>query len=143
MTISITEARKLVDAHKKFDAALSFEVARSCAIALRNQDENKIARDTIIRVLDAWHIIPPETTSLWNDLIEVAGLYPYVNPEILSESAILRYEFSKSRYLTDVYFHEEQNALSLRLLAEKRGAKRSNQFWEKPPHRGGGSKLQV
>ena len=119
MTLSINEARRIINARQQLDTDQSFDIARACALALRNQDDNKIARDTIIRALDAWHIIPPETTALWNDLVEVAGLYPYVTPELLSESAQVRYEFSRSHYLPDVYFHEEQNTLSLRLLGGK------------------------
>jgi len=117
--LSLTEAAKFLSesAHVSYDD--SFELARQCAIGLRNPKTEHTARDVAIRMLDSWGKIDKRTYYLWNDLIEAAGLYPYVRPNWLTSSAAIRYEFHKSSYLPEVYFHEEQNALALELLNKR------------------------
>ena len=39
--------------------------------------------------------------------------------QMLSGSSVLRYEYHHSKYLKDVVLHEEQNLISLKLLAGK------------------------
>lgn len=97
----------------------SFDLSVYCAKLLRNPDNESIGRDLVIRVRDSWRKIPEHTKPIWNDLTESAGLYPYVNPEYLSKSALLRYEYHKSPYLENVYFHEEQQTLSIELKSKK------------------------
>lgn len=85
----------------------SFELSRYCSILLSNREEENHGRDIVIRVRNAWEKIPENTKPIWNQLTESAGLYPYVDPDQLSESAALRYEYHKSPFLQDVYLHEE------------------------------------
>ena len=93
----------------------SFELSRFCSILLSNKESENQGRDIVIRVLDAWDKIPENTKQIWNQLTEAAGLYPYVDPLYLSESAALRYEYHKSPFLKDVYLHAEQQELSIEL----------------------------
>lgn len=95
----------------------SFALSKYCSFLLRTQE--KEGRDIVIRVLDNWNKIPDETKNIWNDITESAGLYPYVNPSFLSKSALLRYEYHRSPYLTDVYLHEEQQQLSIELQSKR------------------------
>ena len=114
--ISLTEVPKFLSESARVSYDDSFELARICAIGLRNPKTEHTARDVAIRMLDSWEKIDKKTYHLWNDLIEAAGLYPYVRRNMLSSSAAIRYEFHKSSHLPEVYFHEEQNALALELL---------------------------
>lgn len=97
----------------------SFDIANVCARSLRIPREEKDARDLIIRALDSWDKLSPETLTIWNDIVEASGLYPYLTPQYLAGSSAIRYEFHKSRYLKDVYLHYEQNELSLILQSGK------------------------
>lgn len=93
----------------------SFELSRFCSVLLSNKDTENQGRDIVIRVLDAWDKIPENTKPIWNQLTEAAGLYPYVDPSHLPESAALRYEYHRSPFLQDVYLHAEQQELSIEL----------------------------
>lgn len=94
----------------------SFDLSIYCSHLLSNVESESEGRDLVIRVKDAWEKLPETTYPIWNQLTEAAGLYPYVIPDQLTESAALRYEFHKSPYLKDVYLHEEQQKLSIELL---------------------------
>ncbi|QNF33929.1 DEAD/DEAH box helicase [Adhaeribacter swui] len=93
----------------------SFYLSKLCSSLLKSKDHEKIARDIIIRVLDVWDKVDDSTKPIWNDLIEAAGLYPYVDSEFLSRSAQIRYEYHKSPFIQDIYLHSEQQELSIAL----------------------------
>lgn len=95
----------------------SFSLAKYCAHLLRTNEF--WGRYIVIGIQDSWSQIPQETYSIWNDLTESTGLYPYVEPEMLSESALLRYEYHKSPYLKDIYLHEEQLSILIDLQSKK------------------------
>jgi late competence protein required for DNA uptake (superfamily II DNA/RNA helicase) len=97
----------------------SFSISQYCSKLLRTKSEEKFGRDIVIRVLDAWSKIDDNTKPLWNDLVEASGLYPYVNPNTLSASALLRLEYHRSPYLPEIYLHGEQQELSVDLLSQK------------------------
>lgn len=99
------------------DYDLSFNLIKYCSTELRNNE--KLGRDIIIRALDNWNNIAAATLPIWNDLVESAGLYPYVREEYLSRSGQLRYEFHKSPFLENFYLHQEQLEISLELQNEK------------------------
>ena len=77
----------------------SFELSKYCSVLLSSKENENQGRDLVIRVKDAWSKIPENTKPIWNQLIESAGLYPYVDPDQLSKSATLRYEYHKSNVL--------------------------------------------
>jgi hypothetical protein len=112
-------AKKVLNNSTHIDFGKSFKLAKLCAHGLRNSEYDCLARDLIIRVLDRWVNVAKNTHTLWNDLVETAGLYPYAIKNILSGSSVLRYEYHQSKYLKDVVLHEEQNLISLKLLAGK------------------------
>src|SRR5690606_14785668 len=93
----------------------SFALSQFCSIQLSNKEAEGLARDIVIRVRDAWDKIPETTKPIWNSLTEAVGLYPYVDPEQLSISSLIKYEYHKSPYLDGVYLHEEQQQLSVEL----------------------------
>lgn len=114
--MSLADASKLLLTSDPVSLNTSFDIAKKCAIYLRNSATEHAARELVIRVLDAWPKIPRSTHSLWNDLVEAAGLYPYVRRSGLGSGSAIRYEFHKSSHLPDVYHHEEQNQLAFELL---------------------------
>lgn len=71
---------KLKDESSTFSLNESFELSRVCAEYLNAEDEvkNEVARKILIHVLDRWSSFPNETQSLWTDLVEAAGFYPYL-----------------------------------------------------------------
>jgi hypothetical protein len=97
----------------------SFDLGKYCGLLLRKSEEEKRGRDIVIRIRDAWRKVPDETKSIWNELTESAGLYPYLEGEHLSGTSLLRYEYHKSPFLNEVYLHEEQAHLSIELQSDK------------------------
>ncbi len=119
MKSALLAAKEVLSNSTQIDFNESFSLAKLCSQGLRNQEHNGLARDLIIRVLDQLDNIAKTTHTLWNDLVETAGLYPYVVGKMLSGSSVLRYEYHHSKYLPNIVLHEEQNLISLELLAGK------------------------
>ncbi len=109
------EAIKLLTDLEDIDIKTSFDIAKLCSKYLRNTDLESMGREIVIRAQDAWEKLDKNTHPLWNDLCESAGLYPYLEVELLKGSSLLRLEYNASKYLKDIYFHEEQNQISLDL----------------------------
>jgi len=97
----------------------SFDLSTYCSNLLSNKGYENHGRDIVIRVRDAWDKIPESTKPIWNTLTEAAGLYPYIDPEQLSRSASIRYEYHKSPFLDNVYLHEEQQTISIELQSKR------------------------
>lgn len=116
---TLNDAKGYFQSQKSFNVNDSFELSRFCVALLKNKEKEHWGREIAIRVLDNASMFPKETVELWNDIIEMSGLYPYVNPNILNDAALLRYEFHKSKNLLKdgepVYFHEEQREISQQL----------------------------
>lgn len=90
----------------------SFSFAKQTSILLR--DDKEKGQKLIIYILDNWAKVPGETISLWTDLIESAGFYPYIQKEKLKLDSLageVRKEYHLSENLDEKYFHEEQKYL--------------------------------
>ena len=116
---------KLKDESSTFSLNESFELSRVCAEYLNVEDEvkNEVARKILIHVLDRWSSFPSETQSLWTDLVETAGFYPYLyrhdnDMELTSLSDEVRANSHLSSYLP-VALHSDQKKLLKWLLAGK------------------------
>lgn len=96
----------------------SFGLSKLCSAFLGDRENETKGRDLVIRVLDSKNKVEPSTFSIWNDLVESAGLYPYVEPKLLSGGGLVRYEYHKSPHLPSVHFHQEQLTISLHLLGK-------------------------
>lgn len=97
----------------------SFEIAKTCSDLLANKDTEYYGRDLVIRVLEKLEIVEKQTHPMWNDMVEAAGLYPYVDKALLAGSAIVRHEYHQSDYMPGYYLHREQQQLSA-LLSDGR-----------------------
>lgn len=116
---TLNDAKEVLRSKKKFNIKDSFDLSRFCVSLLKSKEKEHWGREIAIRVLDNQDKFPNETNELWNDIVEMSGLYPYVDPKILTAPALLRYEFHKSKSLMKdgepVYFHEEQQEISHQL----------------------------
>lgn len=88
--------------------------------------DSREGRKILIHILDIWDNVNANTKSIWLDLVERAGFYPYYiekideeNREQQSFQAILRTSFFKSEYLEGVYFHEQQKEIELAISDKK------------------------
>jgi len=113
------EAVKFISESNFISYEDSFNLSKYCSQLLRKKEEEKFGRDIVIRVKDAWSKIDSNTKPIWNDLTEAAGLYPYVDTESLSKSALIRYEYHKSPFMAGMFLHEEQQTLSIELQSGK------------------------
>lgn len=114
-----SEAKEFISTMTEIDFETSFSIAQTCSKLLRDPTQELYGREIVIRMEDSWERIDNRTHSLWNDLCESAGLYPYLITDLLSGSSVLRHECHSSRYLEDIYFHAEQNQVSLDLQSRR------------------------
>ncbi len=111
------EARTRVQQAHRIGLADSFEIARACSTLLARHDTECYGRDLAIRVLDKLEHVDRQTHPIWNDLVEAAGLHPYINKALLAGSASLRHEYHQSDFMPGYFLHREQQYLSA-LLAD-------------------------
>jgi hypothetical protein len=116
---TLNDAKSFILSKDKFNVSDSFDLSKFCNSLLKNKEREHWGREIAIRVLDNITKFPEETAELWNDVIEISGLYPYVNPTLLDDSALIRYEYHRSKTLsrngTSIYLHEEQQEISSQL----------------------------
>ena len=113
------QLRDYISDARSIDFSESFDLARKCSDMLINEQFENFGRDLVIRTLEHLKKVDERTHSLWNDLVEVAGLHPYIKKQDLSGSFAIRHEFHKSRSLPDLYLHREQLKLSTLLQKEQ------------------------
>jgi hypothetical protein len=116
---SSVDAVKFISNAEFISYSDSFDLSKYCSQLLRSKEDEKYGRDIVIRIKDAWQKLDTNTKPIWNDLTEAAGLYPYVETESLSQSALLRYEYHKSPFMDGMFLHEEQQTLSIELQSKK------------------------
>lgn len=96
----------------------SFRYAALCSKLLNDSDEaaRENGRMLLTFVLDRLADFPEETYSIWTDLIEAAGFYPYIESEgdleIETLSDRIRLNYHSSKYLQEKTLHAEQKRLS-------------------------------
>jgi hypothetical protein len=95
----------------------SFGLIKQCSTLLHKLETEHYGRDLVIRVLEHMDKVHESTRTTWNELVEAAGLHPYINRSSLRGSAALRHEFNRSRSLSNYYLHREQTTLSAYLEA--------------------------
>lgn len=100
-----------------FDFNVSYELASICN-QLYPEYEHE-GRDVVIRMLDRIDDFHNTILEMLNDVVEMYGLYPYIDGSILTGNAKLRYEYHRSPFLKNVFLHEEQFDISTALQSEK------------------------
>lgn len=102
----------------------SFNYAKKCADLLNSSDENEriISRNAIISYLDRKHWFPDETISIWNDLIEAAGFYPYIDKNKITYNSLsdnVRINSYDSENIENIKLHSEQKKIYNLLISGK------------------------
>lgn len=101
-----------------------FELFQNISNAL-NADDNLLqsaGRNYLIKVIDIWERVPTTYKPMWEDLIEAAGFYPYIEKYKMSLSdldARIRQEYHRSDYIFDKTFHRKQKELSDLVLSKR------------------------
>lgn len=113
MNISEFEkTKKYIQDTEKINFDDSFSLARSCSCLLNKDKTESLGRELVIRILEEIQKVDKRTHALWNDLVEVSGLEPYVDKKMLRGTAAIRHAYHESISLPDVYLHREQLELS-------------------------------
>ncbi|QEE51170.1 hypothetical protein FUA48_16825 [Flavobacterium alkalisoli] len=108
---------KFIENKTSFSFEESYALASFANKLYKNHEHE--GRDIIIRLLDKEQAFNLQCKPFLNDLVELYGLYPYVDNLSLTGSAALRYEIHKSPFLENVYLHEEQLTISTALQNNK------------------------
>lgn len=113
---------------KEFDIKClsDFEYNWDCAKYYTSIIDSSEARSFLINILENWEYVNEESKSIWLDLIERAGFYPYyinksknVKGYERSLQASIRSVYFKSEYLDNIYFHEKQKEIERSLSMNK------------------------
>lgn len=99
------------------DTIEHFELFRSISTAINSSDTSLQleGRNHLIKVVDMWEKVPTFLKPMWEDLIEAAGFYPYINKYRMSLTdldARIRQEYHRSDYIFDKTLHSKQKELS-------------------------------
>lgn len=120
---SYNELISQLDRKNRLENQESFTLATQCAnLLLGNETDIALARKIIIHVLNILPQISESTYTIWADMVEAVGFYPYLEKnnqsmKLQSLSAEIRQKASLSDYLPNTYLHEDQRKLSKLLLS--------------------------
>ncbi|EGO2681484.1 DEAD/DEAH box helicase [Enterococcus faecalis] len=112
------EVQKILKIKKLESIEDSFKLAKY--VSSRVDDEE--ARRIIIHVLEIWDNVNAQSKSIWMDLIERAGFYPYLNDKdetSLGIQAKIRKQWYKSEHLEGVFFHAKQKIIEQKIYQGK------------------------
>ncbi len=103
-----------------------FEYNWNCTKYYTSIIDTADARKFLINILENWDEVNNDAKSIWLDLIERAGFYPYYIDKIgsvenynQSLQSSVRSAFFKSNYLNGVYFHEQQKEIESAVSLKK------------------------
>lgn len=112
----------------KFNAEYlkDFEYNWNCTKYYTSIIDKTDARKFLINVLENWDQVNDDAKSIWLDLIERAGFYPYYIDKIesienynQSLQSSVRSAFFKSDFLNGIYFHEQQKEIERAVSLKK------------------------
>ncbi|KLU60302.1 ski2-like helicase [Peptococcaceae bacterium CEB3] len=116
----------IIDINESVSYEQSFDIAQRCSKLLSsgNEEQEALARRVAIHILNNWAKIPRETYSLWTDIVEAIGFYPYLEKhkatmQVQSLSDEIRQKSFLSHFLSETYLHREQKKLSDYIMAGK------------------------
>lgn len=100
--------------HERLSNDESFELAQEVSNYIINDLTRSQGISLIIHVMDNWNKMPENTLSIWTDIVEAVGFYPYIEKigmhcNDLGSQLRRSYHYSPK---TQKYFHEKQKQLS-------------------------------
>ncbi len=96
----------------------SIEDSFNLAKYVSSKVDDEEARKIIIHVLEIWDNVNAQSKSIWLDLIERAGFYPYLSNKDQSSLGIqakIRKQWYKSNHLEGVFFHAKQKIIEQKI----------------------------
>ena len=112
--IKMDELLKKILENKNLNYEESFSLALKCSCLVNQKVTEPKGREVIVHVLDNIEKIDSGTYSIWNDLIESVGFYPYID-RISGIKLTFAEEVRKGAHLSEnlsnVVFHKEQKKL--------------------------------
>lgn len=115
----LTTVFRELETAERISVDRSFQLSRLANSLVHDLETERLGRELVIRVLDAWKRVDETTYPIWNDLVEAVGLYPYVRADTLKGPSRVRLEMHRSKYLPEVLLHSEQLELSMVLEMSK------------------------
>lgn len=112
------EVQEILKINKLESIEDSFKLAKYVSSKV-DDDE---ARRIIIHVLEIWDNVNAQSKSIWMDLIERAGFYPYLSDKdetSLGIQAKIRKQWYKSEHLEGVFFHTKQKIIEQKIYKGK------------------------
>ncbi len=102
----------------------SFKLIKYCNKMLKDDVRKNEVRLVLIYLLDNWNKIDVQAQQMWVDMIESVGFYPYLEKykdqlQLDNTAGLIRKGLYKSRYLSNLYLHEEQKELLQRISLGK------------------------
>lgn len=113
-----------IDNISMLDIADHFELLQSISNDLNSKKPEKEARgrNYLIKVIDVWDEVPIALKPMWEDMIEAAGFYPYIEKykmTLTDFDARVRREYHRSEHISDKILHSKQKELSELVLSKK------------------------
>ena len=97
----------------------SFKLFKDLSIVVNNTELEQEGRELVIRTLEYEHLLNENEKEILYSLVRAVGLFPYLNPDILSLQDLLAYEFHRPYNMdeSDIVFHSVQAQVYRKLLS--------------------------
>jgi len=96
----------------------SFDVFKNLSIIVNDTELENEGRELVIRSLEYGNLLNEKEKEILYSLVRTVGLFPYLNPNILSLRDLLAYEFHRpSNMSEEIVFHSVQAQIYRKLLS--------------------------
>lgn len=96
----------------------SFELFKNLSIVVNNAKFENEGRELVIRTLEYEHLLNETEKEILYSLVRTVGLFPYLNPSVLSLQDLLAYEFHRPFNMNEnIVFHSVQAQIYRKLLS--------------------------
>lgn len=96
----------------------SFELFKNLSVVVNNKEFENEGRELVIRTLEYGYLLNETEKEILHSLVRAVGLFPYLNPDILSLQDLVAYEFHRpSNMSEDIVFHSVQAQIYRKLLS--------------------------
>lgn len=96
----------------------SFDVFKNLSIVVNDTELESVGRELAIRSLEYRHLLNENEKKILYSLVRAVGLFPYLNPDVLSLQDLVAYEFHRpSNMSEDIVFHSVQAQIYRKLLS--------------------------
>ena len=87
----------------------SFELFKNLSVVVNDTELENEGRELVIRTLEYEHLLNEKEKEILYSLVRTVGLFPYLNPDVLSLQDLLAYEFHRPFNMSEeIVFHSVQ-----------------------------------